>query len=209
MPTQILYRNNMIITLFLYHIIVLLLLGVFKHIYGVLARPPLCKYKLNRARRTSWGWWDEWNDPAPQTQDSKFESWRSEAEHATSRSQRLPTILNIYERARKKYFVYLRVSNLYVILWKCFFFMCIVLLTIPANTRHWTNVGSMLVQCRRRWANIRPALVQRVVRYKLWWCTQQSWGLYSQTVVYDDNINSPHPSHSSLPNLTADKGSAR
>ena len=29
-----------------------------------------------------------------QTQDSKFEPWRSEAEHATSRSRRLPTILN-------------------------------------------------------------------------------------------------------------------
>ena len=37
---------------------------------------------------TSWGWWDEWNDTA--LQDSKFESWRSEAEHATSRSRRLP-----------------------------------------------------------------------------------------------------------------------
>ena len=29
-----------------------------------------------------------------QTQDSKFEPWRSEAEHATSRSRRLPTILS-------------------------------------------------------------------------------------------------------------------
>ena len=28
------------------------------------------------------------------TQDSKFKPWRSEAEHATSRSQRLPTILS-------------------------------------------------------------------------------------------------------------------
>ena len=28
-----------------------------------------------------------------QTQDSKLEPWRSEAEHATSRSRRLPTIL--------------------------------------------------------------------------------------------------------------------
>ena len=28
-----------------------------------------------------------------QTQESKFEPWRSEAEHATSRSRRLPTIL--------------------------------------------------------------------------------------------------------------------
>ena len=51
----------------------------------------LCTYRLNWARRTSWGWWDEWDDTVLQTQDSKFEPWRSEAEHATSRSRRLPT----------------------------------------------------------------------------------------------------------------------
>ena len=45
------------------------------------------------ARRTSWGWRDEWDDTALQTHDSKFMPWRSEAEHATSRSRRLPTIL--------------------------------------------------------------------------------------------------------------------
>ena len=56
-------------------------------------RPPLCTYRLDWARRTSWGWWDEWDDTALQTQDSKFEPWWSEAEHATSRSRRLPTIL--------------------------------------------------------------------------------------------------------------------
>ena len=56
-------------------------------------RPPLCTYRLNWARRTSWGWWDEWDDTVLQTQDSKFAPWRSEAEHATSRSRRLPTIL--------------------------------------------------------------------------------------------------------------------
>ena len=56
-------------------------------------RPPLCTYRLNWARRTSWGWSDDWDDTVLQTQDSKFEPWRSEAEHATSRSQRLPTIL--------------------------------------------------------------------------------------------------------------------
>ena len=56
-------------------------------------RPPLCTYRLNWARRTSWGSWDDWDDTALQTQDSKFEPWRSEAEHATSRSRRLPTIL--------------------------------------------------------------------------------------------------------------------
>ena len=56
-------------------------------------RPPLCTYRLNWARRPSWGWWDDWDDTVLQTQDSKFEPWRSEAEHATSRSRRLPTIL--------------------------------------------------------------------------------------------------------------------
>ena len=24
-------------------------------------RPPLCTYRLNWARRTSWGWWDDWD----------------------------------------------------------------------------------------------------------------------------------------------------
>ena len=57
-------------------------------------RPPLCTYRLNWARRTSWGWWDDWDDTVLQTQDSKFEPWRSEAEHATSRSRRLPAILS-------------------------------------------------------------------------------------------------------------------
>ena len=56
-------------------------------------RPPLCTYRLNWARRTSWGWWDDWDDTVLQTQDLKFVPWRSEAEHATSRSRRLPTIL--------------------------------------------------------------------------------------------------------------------
>ena len=56
-------------------------------------RPPLCTYRLNWARRTSWGWWDDWDDTVLKTQDSKFEPWRSETEHATSRSRRLPTIL--------------------------------------------------------------------------------------------------------------------
>ena len=51
-------------------------------------RPPLCTYRLNWARRTPWGWWDDWDDTVLQTQDSKFAPWRSEAEHATSRSRR-------------------------------------------------------------------------------------------------------------------------
>ena len=56
-------------------------------------RPSLCTYTLNWARRTSWGWWDDWDDTVLQTQDSKFQPWQSEAEHATSRSRKLPAIL--------------------------------------------------------------------------------------------------------------------
>ena len=55
-------------------------------------RPLLFSYRLNWARRTFRGWSDEWDDSALQTQDSNFKPWRSEAEHATSRSWRLQTI---------------------------------------------------------------------------------------------------------------------
>ena len=71
-------------------------------------RPPLCTYRLNWARRTSWGWWDEWDDTVLQTQDSKFEPWRSDAEHATSRSQRLPTILTFTRGWGRNIFVSLK-----------------------------------------------------------------------------------------------------
>ena len=58
-------------------------------------RPFLCTYRLNWARRTFWRWWDEWDDTALETQDSKFKPWRSEVEHATSRSQRLSTMSTV------------------------------------------------------------------------------------------------------------------
>ena len=60
----------------------------------VVFRPPLFTYRLNWARRTSRGWWDEWDDTVLQTQDAKFEPWRSEAEHTTSRPRRFPAILS-------------------------------------------------------------------------------------------------------------------
>ena len=63
---------------------------------------------LNWARRTSWGWWDDWDDTVLQTQDSKFEPWRSEAEHATSRSRRLPTILTFTRGWGRNIFVSLK-----------------------------------------------------------------------------------------------------
>ena len=67
-------------------------------------RPPLYTYRLNWARRTSWWWWDDWDDTVLQTQDSKFEPWRSEAEHAISRSRRLPTILTFTRRWGRFFF---------------------------------------------------------------------------------------------------------
>ena len=71
-------------------------------------RPPLCTYRLNWAKRTSWGWGDEWDDTVLQTQDSKFEHWQSEAEHATSRSRRLPTILTFTRGVGRNIFVSLK-----------------------------------------------------------------------------------------------------
>ena len=68
-------------------------------------RPPLCTYRLNWARKTSWGWWDEWDDTVLQTQDSKSEPWWSKAEHATSRSRRFPTILSFTRGWRRNIFV--------------------------------------------------------------------------------------------------------
>ena len=74
-------------------------------------RPPLCTYRLNWARRTSWGWWDDWDDTVLQTQDSKFVPWRSEAEHATSRSRRLPTILTFTRGWGRNIFVFFQTAE--------------------------------------------------------------------------------------------------
>ena len=62
-------------------------------------------YRLNWARGTSWGWWDEWDDIVLQTQDSRFKPWWSEAEHATSRSRWLPAILSFRRGWGKNIFV--------------------------------------------------------------------------------------------------------
>ena len=74
-------------------------------------RPPLCTYRLNWARRTAWGWWNDWDAIVLQTQDSKFEPWRSEAEHATSRSRRLPTILTFTRGWRRNIFCFFQTAD--------------------------------------------------------------------------------------------------
>ena len=64
--------------------------------------------RLIWAMRTFWWWLGEWDDTALQTQDSKLKHWGSEAQHAISRSRKLPTILNLHEGAGKKHFVSLK-----------------------------------------------------------------------------------------------------
>ena len=70
--------------------------------------PLLGTYRFNWARRT---WWDEWDDTSLQTQESKFKPWRSEAEHATSRSPRLPKILSFTSGWGRNIFVSFKPGN--------------------------------------------------------------------------------------------------
>ena len=117
-------------------------------------RPPLCTYRLNWARRTSWGWWDDWDDTVLQTQDSKFETWRSEAEHATSRSRRLPTILIFTRGWGRNISVSFKPpspgTEPRTLAWKA-----AVLTTTLGPPPHRFYVG----QHCRRWTNIKRALV--------------------------------------------------
>ena len=58
--------------------------------------------------RLNWESWYELDDTALQTQDSKFEPRRSEAELATSRSRRLTTIFNLHHWAERIFFFNLK-----------------------------------------------------------------------------------------------------
>ena len=91
----------------------------------------LYTYRLNWAKETSWQWWDEWNDAALQTQDSKIEPWRSEAEHDTTRSRRLSTISKTDDTIRPKssflYWLLYHVCNLNMSISKNdFFILCCI-----------------------------------------------------------------------------------
>ena len=48
-------------------------------------------------KNNEWGFPPEDGEMNLQTQDSKLVAWWYEAEHATSRSRRFPTRLNLYE----------------------------------------------------------------------------------------------------------------
>ena len=124
-------------------------------------RPPLCTYRLNWARRTSWGWWDEWDDTVLQKQDSKFKPWRSEAKHATSRSRRLPTILSFTRGWGRNIFVSFKPprpgTEPRTLAWIA------GQEDFLSNIVHFSNVGSMLGQRRSRWPNNKTALGECLV----------------------------------------------
>ena len=66
-------------------------------------RPLLCTYRLNWARRTSWGWWDESDDTVLQTLDPR--GLRPSTLGPTSRSRSLPTILSFMSGWGRNIFV--------------------------------------------------------------------------------------------------------
>ena len=140
-------------------------------------RPLLCTYRLNWARRTSWGWWDEMTLPSrhrirnsnprglrpstlPLGHGGSTQYWvlgvdgeetflflSNRRDRGTSPGKRTPNSgvkgsdANHYPRAPAP----CHADN------------------IPANTRRWTNVVSMLGKRRRRWVNIKATVVQRLV----------------------------------------------
>ena len=129
-------------------------------------RPPLCTYRLNWAWRTSRGWRDDWDDTVLQTQDSKFMPWRSEAEHATSGSQRLPTILTLTRGWGRNIFVSFKPpipgTEPRTLAWKA------AVLTTNLGPPPWTGGKILqgketLKQCcfnSRRWLNYKPTLAR-------------------------------------------------
>ena len=137
-------------------------------------RPLLCTYRLNWARRTSWGWWDDWDDTVLQTQNSKFEHWRSEAEHATSRSRRLPTILTFTRGWGRNIFVSFKPprpgTEPRTLAWKAAVLTttlgpppCVSSGTYSQQTQDSPNARTMLVHHLRRWPNLVPTLGERLV----------------------------------------------
>ena len=84
---------------------------------------------------------DEWDDSALLTQGSKFKPWRSEGEHVSSRSQRLPTILSFTSGSGRKTFVSFKPPR-------------------PVNEPHdrmnqwWPIVGPTAQRVGQHWSNI-------------------------------------------------------
>ena len=142
---------------------------------------------INWARRTSWGWWDDWDDTVLQTQDSKFEPWRSEVEHATSRSRRLPTILTFTRGWGRNIFVSFKPprpgTEPRTLAWKA----AVLTTTLeppPYRYRYRYSRHKTLNECwltldqrRRRWTSFKPTLIQRLVFLGMVYITLFSAGI--------------------------------
>ena len=164
-------------------------------------RPPLCTYRLNWARKTSWGWWDDWDDTVLQTQDSKFEPRRSEAEHATSRSRRLPTILTFTRGWGRNIFVFFKPprpgTEPRTLAWKA----AVLTTTLgppPCSQqtrnigqRRWADVVQMLYKCFLNAANRQYLLTSQGRRYCL--LTLQSSADVSCSHTYDHVDHTIYP----------------
>ena len=125
-------------------------------------RPPLCKYRLNWARRTTWGWSDEWDDATLQTHDTKFE-----AEQTTSWSRRLPTIFNLYEWAETFCFFETWRPERGTNPWSPTF--------QSGSFNHCTRTPSVLVM---HWLDVRPTphTVDKLLPLKRWNILYKTWG---------------------------------
>ena len=135
-------------------------------------------YRLNWARKTSWGWGDDWDDTVLQTQDSKFMPWRSEAEHATSRSRRLPTILTFTRGRGRNIFVSFKPprpgTKPRTLTWKA---------AVPTTTLgsltynyvvlHVSRQAYMDIETENK---INRALGHFCAHYRLNWARKTSWG---------------------------------
>ena len=126
--------------------------------------------------------WLRWH--CPPDQDSKFEPWRSEAEHATSRSRRFPTILTFTRGWGRNMFGFFQTAEtgnrtpnagvkgsdvnhhprapppphfFFHLLWS------IVVAYPRADRISRINVCLPLVHRLRRWTNVEPTLIWRLV----------------------------------------------
>ena len=140
-------------------------------------RPPLCTYRLNWARRASWGWWDDWDDTVLQTQDSKFEPWRSEGEHATSRSRRLPTILTFTRGWGRNIFVSFKPlrpgTEPRTLAWKA----AVLTTTLgppPWMFTNWSDIIIILMTFEQWMSTNSWAIIIRIMIYQHWMSTK-SW----------------------------------
>ena len=135
-------------------------------------RPLLCTYRLNWARSTSWGWWDDWDDTVLRTHDSKFEPCRCEAEHATSRSLGLPTILT-FTRAERT--TWLEFGHLYPRYSQCCNTSCILIVE-KNKYMYIVNVDTTSrVLCRI----IIDMILCGIYVNLVWWWTAK-WGVFGQ-----------------------------